>query len=154
MKQPMPPNHSKPHHRGSAYVLFLITAMIVTLIGMSAVLAIRIQRRIAQTTQGIIQARHHAQSAIELGFAMINQDPDWRTNLGTGPWITDQSMGSGTISLDATLLDQGDADPDNDSVILIGTGVQDQAIHKTQVTANAKDGGMIIEYGSWMRNAN
>ena len=131
-----------------------MTAMMVTLIGMSALQVIRVQRRSAQSAKGSTQARYYAQSAIEMGFVMINQDPAWRTNLGSGAWIADEPIGDGTMSLNATIQDQGDADPDNDVVVLIGTGVEGQAIHKMQVTANAYSGGMVVEPGSWMRNAN
>ena len=150
----MGPSCRDRHRRGSAYVLFLTTAMMVTLIGMSALMVIRVQRRSAQSAEGSTLACQHAQSAIEMGFVMINQDPAWRTNLGSGAWITDQSIGTGTMSLNATLQDQGDSDPDNDSVVLIGTGVEGQAIHKMQVTADADSGGMVVVPGSWMRNAN
>ena len=154
MKKVTGQNRSDPHHRGSAYVLFLMTAMIVTLIGMSALTAVRVQRRSAQSAEGSILACQHAQSAIEMGFIMINQDPAWRTKLGSGAWITDETIGDGTMSLNATFQDQSDSDPDNDVVVLVGTGVEGLAIHKMQVTANAQSGGMAVEPGSWVRIAN
>jgi Tfp pilus assembly protein PilX len=131
-----------------------MTAMMVTLIGMSALQVIRVQRRSARSGARSTQAHYNAQSAIEMGFVMITQDPAWRTNLGSGDWFTDKSIGTGTMSLNATIQDQSDSDPDNDLVVLIGTGVEGQATHKMQVIAHADRGGMLVEPGSWMRNAN
>ena len=99
------------------------TAMIVTIIGLSALMAVRIQRRGAEGSNDLGAARFYAQAAIEHGFAKINQDPDWRTNFGSGFWLTNQQIHGGTYSLDATFIDDGDGKPENDDVVLTGTGV-------------------------------
>ena len=54
---------------------------------------------------------------------------NWRINLGSGTWFTDQPIGGGTLSLEVSILDDGDGNPDNDSALLIGTGVHGQATH-------------------------
>ena len=154
MKAAVRPYSRKHNRRGSAYVLFLMTAMMVTLIGMSAMWVTRVQRRSAQTAEGSAQARYYARSAVEMGFLMMNQDPAWRANLGTGDWFTEISIGTGTMSLKATLLDQGDSDPDNDSLVMTATGVEGEAIHKVQVTVNADRSGLVVEPGTWMRAGN
>ena len=142
--------------RGSSYVFFMGTAMIVTIIGLSALMAVRIQRRGAEGSNDLAAARFYAQSGIEHGFSMINQYPDWRTNLdlGSGSWITDQNIHGGTYSLEAAFIDDGDGNPENDDVLLTGTGVQGPASHKTQVRLNAQSGEVALLPGSWQRSVN
>ena len=86
--------------RGVSYVYFLSTIMLVAVIGLSALMYARIQRRSAQGGDHSIAARFYAQSALELGLAEIHLDPSWRRNLGSGAWFTDEPIGSGTLSLD------------------------------------------------------
>ncbi len=140
--------------RGSSYVLFMGTAMVVTIIGLSALMMVRVQRRSAEASNDLAAARFYAQSAIEHGFAMFNQDADWRTNLGSGFWITDQGINGGTFSLEVTFIDDGDGKPDNDDVVLTGTGVHGPATHKMQVTLIAQSGGVVLAAGSWQRTIN
>ncbi len=151
-------HHARGKHRcrrrGSSYVFFMGTAMIVTIIGLSALMAVRIQRRGAEGSNDLGAARFYAQSAIEHGFAMINQDPDWRTNLGSGFWLTNQQIHGGTYSLEATFIDDGDGKPENDDVVLTGTGVHGPSTHKTRVVLTAQGTGVALSPGSWQRSVN
>lgn len=140
--------------RGSSYVFFMGTAMVVMIIGLSALMAVRIQRRGAEGSNDLAAARFYAQSAIEYGFAMFNQDADWRANLGSGFWFTDLVIYGGTFSLEVTFIDDGDGKPGNDDVVLTGTGVHGPATHKMQVTLIAQTGGVILAPGSWQRTIN
>ena len=141
--------------RSAAYVLFLCIATVVMIIGLSALTSVRIQRQSAAGANGTIAARFHAQSAIELGLAIINLDPAWRNNWGSGVWITDNLTSTRLMSLEASILDNedGDGNSDNDAVVLIGTGVDGHAQHKIKVTLAAVSdrGGMVIAPGSWER---
>lgn len=141
--------HPRRHRRrGVTYVLLVGTAMIVTVIGLSALVAARVQLRSAEGTNDSAEARFYAQSAVEMGFLMIRGTSTWRNDLGSGFWLTDQPIGTGTFSLEATILDGG-GDPNDDPVVLTGTGVCGQARHKMQATAVPQDGGMVIAPGSW-----
>ena len=140
--------------RASSYVFFMGCAMVVMIIGLSALMAVRIQRRGAEGSNHLAAARFFAQSAIEYGFALINKDANWRTNLGSGFWVTDQGIDGGTFSLEATFIDDGDGIPTNDDVVLTGTGVHGPATHKTQVTLIAQSGGVVLAPGSWQRTIN
>ncbi len=142
------------HRRGSSYVLFMGTAMLVMIIGLSALMAVRIERRGAEGSNDLAAARFYAQSAIEHGFAMINQDADWRTNLGSGFWVTNQEIHAGTYSLEATFIDDGDGKPENDDVVLTGRGVHGPASHRTQVMLIAQSGEVALSPGSWQRSVN
>jgi len=139
--------------RGVAYVFFLGIAMFVTIIGLSALTAVRIQRRDANNANDLSAARLYAQSAIELGFAAIHLDPAWRDNLGSGTWFTDQSVSTGTMSLEVSITDDGDEYPANDPVLLIGTSVHGQARQKIEVTlvTLSDNGGLVIAAESWRR---
>jgi hypothetical protein len=128
--------------------------LLVMVIGLSALMYARIQRRSAQDGNHAMEARFYAQSALELGFAKIHLDPDWRTNLGTGAWITDQPIGGGTLSLDVSILDDSDGNPFNDPVRLIGTGVHGQTQHRMEVTLGvlSDKGGLVTSIGSGKRS--
>ena len=140
--------------RGSSYVFFMSTAMVVMIIGLSALTAVRIERRGAEGSNDLAAARFYAQSAIEHGFAMINNDAGWRSNLGPGFWVTDQAIHEGNYSLEATYIDDGDGDPTNDNVVLTGTGVKGQATHKMQVTLIAQGSDVTLSPGTWKRDVN
>ena len=140
--------------RGMGYVYFLSTTMLLTVIGLSALMYARIERRSAQAGDHSIAARFYAQSALELGFAEIHLDPNWRNNLGSGVWLKDQPIGNGTLSLDVSILDDGDGNLDNDPILLIGTGVHGQATHKIEVTLEALSdkGGLVNSPASGKRH--
>lgn len=144
------PNHRR---RAFAYVYFLTTMMLVGIMGLSGVTIARIQFRSSQGTSDVTEARLYAQSAIELGMAMIQQDSVWRTNLGGGAWFTNQAIGDGTMSLNVSIVADGDGNADNNPVILIGMGVKDEAQHRMEVTLTALSdlGGMVISPESWQR---
>ncbi|MBU0617198.1 MAG: hypothetical protein KKI02_05740 [Planctomycetes bacterium] len=139
--------------RGAAYVFFLGTALLVTIIGLSALTVVRIQLRAAEGANDVTAARIHARSAIDLGLAMINLDTNWRGNLGSGPWASDRPIGDGTLSVEVTIIDDGDGNAANNIVELTGTGAQGEALHITKVTLvpSSDLGGMVVSSGSWAR---
>ena len=141
--------------RGVGYVYFLSTMMLIAVIGVSALMAARIQLRSAGGTGDSTAARLYAQSAIELGLAMIQQDTAWRSNLGSDDWFTDQPIGTGTMSLEGDIVGDEDGNLKNDSLLLIGIGVHGQATHRIEVTLEplSDKGGLVISPGSWQRNA-
>jgi len=125
--------------RGSLYVAVLGCAMAVTVIGVAALTALRVERRFAEGTADFAQARLHALSAVEMGLHTIANDPDWRTNNPNGVWETDRPIGSGTYTLEGVDFDDGDlTDFDTEPVVLTGTGWQGDARYKLQVTVVAK----------------
>ena len=135
------------------YVYFLSAMMLISVIGLSALMATRIQVRSGEGTSDSTTARFYAQSAIELGLAMIQQDSTWRSSLGSGAWFTDQPIGAGTMSLESAIISDADGNSRNDPVVLIGTGVHGQATHRIQVTLGtlSDKGGLVIAAESWQR---
>ncbi len=145
----------KYRRRGASYLYFLGTMILVTVIGLSGLMLTRIRRRSAQSGNDSIAARLYAQSALELGYAKINADPSWRTNLGSGAWIRDLPIHSGTLSLDVSILIDGDGIPENNPILFVATGVHGQATHKIEVTLEALSdmGGMTTSIGSGKRSS-
>ncbi len=124
--------------RGSMYVAILGCAMIVTVIGLSALMATRVERQYAQGTGDFAQARLYAQSTVEMGFHRIANDPNWRSTYPNGVWETDQPIGQGTYTLEG--IDPNDAELNNDDmdpVVLTGIGEQGDTRYKLQVTLTA-----------------
>lgn len=142
--------------RGVSYVYFLSVMMLLSVIGLSAIMSARIERRAVQSGDDALIARYYAQSALELAYTKINLDPNWRTNLGSGAWYTNQSIGDGELSLSATIFVNADGDgiSENDPVLLVGTGVYGRATHKIEVTLStlSDKGGLVVAEGSARRN--
>jgi Tfp pilus assembly protein PilX len=120
--------------RGSIYITVLGAAMLVTLIGRSAMRVIQLQDRAAAGVNDSAEARLYARAGLEMGMYWIRADPFWRTHKGNGVWATDVPIGGGTFSLEA--LDPVDGDIRtgvSDPVVLLGTGVKGQARYRMQV---------------------
>lgn len=108
--------------------------MIVALLGLVGLMSLRIQRRVVEDTVDTAEARVAAQAAIEVGLMRIAKDDDWRTTYADGVWISDQSLGEGTFTLEGHDPVDGDlADDDTDDIVLTGIGVKGDARQKMQV---------------------
>jgi len=141
--------------RGAAYVFFLGTTTLVMVIALSAMTVMRIESRGADDNADAVGARFCARSAIELGLLKIRDDPDWRTNLGSGTWINNKSNGVGRMTLQVTIDSDVDGNANNDPVVLTGIGNQGNATHKMTVRLEplSDDGGLIVSPGTWKRAA-
>jgi len=146
--------------RSFVYAMVLGVAMCVSVIGLSALMAVRIERRSQRGVSNFAMARAHAQTAIEMGYFLIQDDPDWRTKRTSGVWVTDQPVGEGTFTLEVTDPDDGDlAVEPNNYIVLTGTGVhpdpsltlgvQDEARFKLQVWFEQISGGFQVLPGTW-----
>lgn len=135
------------------YVFFLGTIMLVATIALAGLMETRIQLRSAADAGDVVAARLYAQSAIEQGLVMIQQDPSWRSSLGTGDWFTDQPIGRGSMTLTGVIKNTSGKTPENDDVVLTGIGVQGRAEHRIEVTLEtlSKNGGLVISPQSRQR---
>lgn len=121
--------------RGVVYLFVLGTAMIVTLLAMSSLLALRARRQTAIDVRSGAQARLIAQAAVEIGLSKIAADTAWRTNFANGAWVTNQAFGSGTYSLSGTdPADANLADDESETLLLVGTGKYGRAVQRVGVT--------------------
>ncbi len=124
-------------------------------IGLSTLMMVRILRRGDEGSNHLTAARFYAQSAIEYGFALINEDPGRGTNLGTGFWAQDEPIGDGTFSLEVNVVGRIDTIiKADDSVALVGTGVSGQATHRMQVTLVLQGDSVVVSPGSWVQIVN
>ncbi|MEK6797347.1 MAG: hypothetical protein AABZ12_00110 [Planctomycetota bacterium] len=125
--------------RGSAYVVVLGTAMIVSTIGLTALLALRVERRTQEDDGDLLSARLNAKAAIEVGMQRIVADANWRTTYPSGVWEASRRIGSGSYTLSGTDPDDGSlADMETDPVVLTATATSGRASHTLQVTLAAQ----------------
>lgn len=125
-----------PHRRrASIYVLALGTALLVTVIGVSAVMTVRTRQEATSGSNDFVAARYYAQTAVEIGMYTMAVDPDWRTNLSNGVWISKSTFGDGSITLrgeDPADNDLGD--DESERVVLTGSGICGPSRYHLQVT--------------------
>ncbi|UCD48765.1 MAG: hypothetical protein JSW27_14670, partial [Phycisphaerales bacterium] len=120
---------------GSIYLHVLGASLLVTIIGLAALSAVRLQTRATQWAGDAAEARACAVSAVELGLLHVAQDPNWRTTWPHGAWLTDKILGSGLFALEGMDPRDGDlTDSEYEPLILTGTGSKGIARHRTQVT--------------------
>lgn len=128
--------------RGTIYVMALSCGLLITVIGMSAVLSIQVRERGVQDGWQHASARSLAQSGIELGRQLIASNPDWRSVSVEGDWYADQPLGGGVFTLN--VMDPVDADIATgvcDPLRLRGTGVHGEARYILEVMLEADAGG-------------
>jgi len=129
--------------RGSMYVAVLGSTMVITVIGMSALMLARVERSSVVGTADLSAARFYAQSAIEMGQHKIRQDSNWRQTYPSGVWEADRTIGSGKYTLEG--IDPIDNDLGNSAaepLLLRGTGFEGQSRYKLQVTMTAKSSAL------------
>lgn len=99
-------------HRGSVYVFVLSTALLVTCIGLSSLLGVRVERRTAAVTQAAAQTRLGAASFLEVVVLRIAQNPTWRSTYTHDVWTTDETVDDITYSF--KFVDEQDGDLSDD----------------------------------------
>jgi len=125
--------------RGSAYITVLGTALAITVIGLSGIMASRVRLRWARNADDFANARLYAVSAIEMGLLRIQSNSDWRTFYGNGTWEADKLIGTGTYTLLGVDPADGNlADDPMHPLLLTGIGVSDDAIYKVSTTMVAR----------------
>ena len=120
---------------GSIYVYVLATSILITIMGLGALAAVRVQMQSCRLAKDCGVARACAVSAVELGLLYIQQDPNWRQIRPSGIWVQDQTLGSGMLTLQG--VDPGDNtlnDSEYEPLLLTGIGAKGIARHKTEVT--------------------
>lgn len=121
--------------RGAVYIAVLGTALIVALLGLSALIGQRIQNRIVAASADICQARLNAQSAVESALLMMKQDSAWRTNRANGDWFTNRNATSGTYSVNVSdPIDSDLANDEDEPFTVLGVGRRGQAEQRVTAT--------------------
>lgn len=150
---PTRPTTSRHRQRGSVYIAVLATSMIVTVIGVSALMASRVHHHNTMRSSDYSQARLHARSAIEMGLHIIHHDPLWRQQRGGGVWFEKMALGDGLMSLHVRDAYEGDVTDGHDRpVILTGTGVVGQSRYKMQVMLFTEPGHETLQVATLAGN--
>lgn len=85
--------------RATLYIAVLGTSLLLTVIGLSALLTTGALHRGAMGDLKLAAARLNALSAIELGLNVTQRSANWRSAQINGAWFTDRPLGGGRISL-------------------------------------------------------
>jgi cytoskeletal protein CcmA (bactofilin family) len=130
--QPSTINHQKC--AGSIYLYVLASSLLVTILGLGAMAAVRLQMRSERLTRDSAAARAYAASAVEIGLRQVTQNANWRTAWTNGTWLGANTIGTGQFTLQGTdpvngVLNDSPYDP----LLLTGSGTQGNACHNAQV---------------------
>jgi len=124
---------------GGIYIAVLATAMVVALLGMTALIGQRLQNRMLVGSTSIRQAQLNAGAAIELGLLLMKQNSNWRTTYSSGTVFTNRNTNSGACSL--TISDPADGNITNnadDPIVMTGIGYSGDAQQLVQVTVDVR----------------
>jgi hypothetical protein len=112
------------HRTGGIYITVLGSALIISLLALSALVGQRIQNRIVTQSADIRQAQLNAVTAVELGMLTIKQNGNWRgLRDGQSFLFTSRSTGSGSsCSLEAPDAASDAVDIADRPVRLVGIG--------------------------------
>lgn len=120
--------------RATCYLAVLAVALIVTIIGLSALATGRIEFRSAESANDVVAARMYAQAAMEMSLFTISNDASWRADYTNDVWVPAQPIGQGTYSWKLVDEENGDltADP-NAPLRLYGRGILGNAVRTYSV---------------------
>lgn len=107
-----PSRRRAAHRRGSAYLLVLSVAMVVTVFGLAGLSAARIRARVTTDGTGPMIARIEAQSFLDVAVFRIMQDATWREKHVHGEWSTPEPTASALVSFK---LEDDDGDLNDDA---------------------------------------
>src|SRR3954470_19833950 len=123
--------------RGTAYVLVLCIATLVTIAGIAALTVARVQLRSTTLSSDAEEARLNAQTAIELAKLWCYQDPDWRSNRKDGNWASGVGLGNGSFSVSVSdPIDDDFHTGPLDPLVVTATGFKGRARQQIRVTLN------------------
>ena len=75
------------HPRGSAYLAVLGASTIVMIIGLAALMAVRVEQQISTDADEAVQARFNARSSIEAALFFTDAVPTWRDIFPNDTWL-------------------------------------------------------------------
>ncbi len=130
--------HGVTTRRGSVYVIVLFTTLAVVAMVMGGMELQQASRRGTQAATDTTRARLLAQSALELGLQMVNDDPARTSVNAQGAWLTNVSVAGGIISVVASDPVDGVLTNNTDhAIVLTATASVGSATQYAQAKANA-----------------
>jgi hypothetical protein len=99
--------------RGGIYVAVLGVAMVVTLIGLSALLAVRVDQRATDLMENAVKVDFQAQATVDRALLRLNSIANWRTTYTNDTWTAGQTFDGVTTSF--KLVDELDGNLANDA---------------------------------------
>lgn len=121
--------------RGAVYLAVLGAAMVVTIIGLSAMTVVRVEHLTGEADTDAVKARFAAESALELAILETRTNTLWRVTNPNGVWSANRTLGDAVYSTAGS--DPYDANLANgvrDPVVIRGVGTRGQARHIAEVT--------------------
>lgn len=98
--------------RGTVYLLVLSVSVLITGIGLSALMLTRVERRTTELTRAITEARLAASSLLEVIVVRINNDTKWRSTYTHDVWEPNETFDDMVFTF--KLVDEEDGDLAND----------------------------------------
>jgi len=118
-------------------------SLLVGVIGIAGLMASRMQLRTGSSESDFAVARLCARAGLEIATYRMQNDPNWRTDLGNGAWFSNAALGWGNFSVSATDPITGDITvPSNHPVVLTCTGSKGSASYQIQVQVGVSRPGM------------
>jgi hypothetical protein len=139
--------------RGSIYVAVLGVATFVAVVGLSALLAVRVQQIAASLNEAAVQADYYSQSTIDLAMYWIAADANWRTTYTNDTWTGEWA--DGPLRFNFKLVDELDGDLANDPtqpVRLYGRATSGSALRMYSVELQPRAITNVLSNGE-MENA-
>lgn len=137
--------------RGSVLVLVLGVTSIVGVIGLSSLLAVRLQHRDVQSRADAAQAQQLADGALQLLHSRFSDDLDWRTDHSHDTWTEDENLtATATFRYKLTDVDDNDLnDDDQDDARLTVRVAHGQAVRlaSVQLAGTAMLGPELVTNG-------
>lgn len=134
--------------RGSLYVAVLSVALLITIIGVSAVLAARVEQRALVDTEAAAKADCGVASMVDLGLYWITADSNWRTTYVNDTWST--ALVTDGMTLRGKLVDEIDgnlADDPTEPVRLYAKAVVGRAVRIESVLCQPRSGWNLVNNG-------
>lgn len=131
---------------GSAYIVALSMATLLTVTGLSGIALLRSSRGSIAADSSMIRARSLARSGIELALARIDDDPDWRTTMAAGEAVASTDIYE-RAKLRVSIEDTEDDDLTNDetqSVVLTSTAGVGASIQSLRVVCVSEAEGYPV----------
>jgi hypothetical protein len=115
------------------------TSLIVSLLGLCAIMGQRIQNRMLVAASDVRQAQLNADAAVELALLSMKQNSSWRTTLSNGDWFVGRGTTAGSCTVNVSdPVDSNVADDPDEPVVIRGIGIAGDAEQRFEITVDSR----------------